>query len=170
MNRLERMRHRFAGFVLIVLFIPAFSSCNINLTGVFSPYKLVSTRPEDTDIAGIWIADESTLNDMRTRGKYRETVVPKLIFHADGKFQMENMPDWWRDGFGRSTGGFQTGEGTWKLEQNRCCWTIGLLLKSHNVSTDFGLREHRSGGDPKFIIERMIGDPDSDDTMTFVRQ
>ncbi len=144
------------------------SSCVIPLDRVFSRYGLTFTEPNKDEIVGVWVADEATLKDMRERGKYLVNVPPKFIFQADGNFKMENMPDWWKDGFGESRGGFETNSGTWKLRKSNCCW--GIDLQFPNLYTGVGLLEHRFNGQPKFLVEVVLGDPDSGNEMTFVKQ
>jgi len=162
------MKRRFAQIFLIVSLALCVSSCVVNLGRVFSSYNYTSTQPNQNDIVGVWIADEATLKDMRERGKYAATVPPKLIFQADGNFKMENMPDWWKDGFGESRGGLEANSGTWKLSKSNCCWSI--YLKFPSLVTGIGLLEHRFNGKPKYLVEVILGDPDSGNEMVFVKQ
>jgi hypothetical protein len=164
------MKYQVVQTFLIVSLALCISSCVIPLDRIFSSYGYASTQLNQDDIVGIWIADQATLKDMQTRGNYDRTVLPKFIFHADGNFEMENMPDWWRDSFGKSYGGIETNSGTWKLAKSGCCWTISLNLKVPNLYTSVGLLKHRFNGKPEFLIERILGDPDSGNEMTFVKQ
>jgi len=164
------MKCRFVQTFLIIPLALCISSCVVNLDRVFSSYNYTSTQPNQDDIVGVWIADEATLKDMRTRGNYITTVPPKFVLNADGNFKMDNMPDWWKDGFGEPRGGFETNSGTWKLSKSGCCWEIGLHFKAPNLYTNVGLLEHRFNGKPKFLIERILGDPDSGNEMTFIKQ
>lgn len=164
------MKCQFTQTVLVVVFAIWISSCVIPLDRVFSRYGLTFTEPTKDEIVGIWVADEATLKDVRERGKYVANISPKFSFHADGNFKMENMPDWWKDGFGESRGGFETNSGTWKLTKFGCCWVIGLRFIVPNLSTDVGLLEHRFNGKPRFLIRRILGDPDSGNEMTFIKQ
>ena len=110
------MKNRFTQIFVIIIFALIFSSCVVPLDKVFSCYGSASSEPTKDEIV-----DEATFDDMRERGKYIVNIPPKFIFQSDGKFKMENMPDWWKDGFGQSHGGFETNSGTWKLSKYGCC-------------------------------------------------
>lgn len=145
------------------------AACHVPVGEFFNSYGCVSTEPNKDELVGVWIPDEATLEDIRTRGKYNPTVSTKLMLRADGSFEMENMPDWWKNGFGESSGGFESNSGAWKLSgAGGACWRIDL--KVSNVGTSVGLLEHRFGGQPRYVIAIILGDPDSGEKMIFVKQ
>src|SRR5215203_452559 len=160
MLRRRHMKGRISQIVLIVLLAICISSCVVPMGRVFSRYGLAFTEPKTDEIVGTWVADPTTLTDMRDRGKYNVNFTPEFIFQADGNFKMKNMPDWWKDGFGESHGGFETNSGMWKLVKSNCCWSITLHFNSPNLVTDVGLMEHRFQGQPQFLVEVVLGDPD----------
>ena len=145
------------------------SACNVPLGKLLSSYGCVSAQPNKNEIVGVWVPNAETVEDIRIRGKYNPTVSTKLILRADGSFEMENMPDWWKNGFGESYGGFESNSGTWKLSDGGgTCWQIDLRFP--NLGRSVGLLEHRFGGKPRYVIEVILGDPDSGEEMIFVRQ
>ena len=163
------MKSQFLHFVFITLCAVCVSSCVVPLERVFSRHGMTLTKPNKDEIVGVWVADEATLNDMQKRGKYVLSNSPKFIFQDDGNFKMEDMPDWWRDGFGESHRSFETNSGKWKLsKESDCCWEISLDFP--NLGTGVGLREHRFSGQPKYIVTVILGDPDSGNEMIFVKQ
>jgi len=164
------MKSRYIHIFFIAFIINSFSSCIIPLNKVLSRYGLASTEPNKDEITGVWVTDENTLKDIRESGKYVVNTYPKFIFQNDGNFRMENMPDWWKDGFGESRGGFETNSGKWKLSKRNCCWQIDLHFDSPNLYTNVGLLEHRFDGEPKYLIEVILGDPDSGNEMIFLKQ
>ena len=155
--------------VLLVLSGLFSAACNIPLGNLLSSYGCVSAQPNKEDIVGVWMPNEATVEDIRTRGRYNPTVTTKLDFRSDGSFGMQNMPDWWKNGFGESYGSFESNSGTWKLSNvSGTCWQIDLTFP--NLGTGVGLLEHRFSGRPRYVIEVILGDPDSGEEMIFVRR
>lgn len=148
---------------IVLRILVAFSL--IFLTGCSGGY--VTDKPDKSDIVGDWIPDEATLRDMRERGGYRNVGLTKLTFREDGTFDLMNMPDWWRNGFGEPHGGFENASGTWELVNYGGHWEIGLYLPY--LYTNVGLIKGRSGQSKVYGIEVILGDPDSRNEMIFVR-
>ncbi len=155
------MKYQYICKVLFILLVLNTSSCSLPLDRVFSFYGLAFTEPHKTEIIGIWMPDEST------RVKYNLDISTKLIFSADGSFKAENVPHWWK---GESIG--ISNKGIWNLKKSNCCWSIELKFTNllTNFLTGIGLLEHRFNGDPKYLIEITLGDPDSGNSMIFVKQ
>jgi hypothetical protein len=103
---------------------------------------------------------------MRDRGGYDVArAKTKLVLRDDDSFEAVDMPDWWTDGFGRSSRRFQSFAGTWKLipNANERGWGIALDL----VSLDRNQAINLLGDKRPYSIYMIVGDPDRDDSMTF---
>ncbi len=123
------------------------------------------TKPEIKDVIGVWTPDSQTLKDIRERGGY-PPVKHELILRQDGSFSMINMPDWWRDGFGKSKKGFESGTGSWRLSKNKDIWdiwTIELNFPSGIASVNL----YRQSS--PYLIFIRVGDPNDGNAMFFER-
>ncbi len=160
------MRSR--GFKLLIIFSLFCSACFLP-SKTDTSHGCVTEEPNRNEIVGTWIADKAALEDMRSRGNYDPSVIPKLIFHEDGKLEALNMPDWWLNGFGKSNEGFESSLGTWKFfRYKESCVQVSLNLQI--VSTNMDLSKSRFNQEPKYIMTKYIGDPDSADLMVFVKE
>src|SRR5258706_1419192 len=123
------------------------------------PTSLDQTRkePKKSDLLGIWVADNSSLREMESKGGYDISVQPKLILKPDGNFDLVNMPDWWDNGFGKSRKGFQDSSGSWGLSTygDTGPWQVDLKSSSGTRSASL------IGQSLPYRIEFIIGDPDS---------
>ncbi len=156
--------------------------CSLSLTDPNLPQSM----PRDEDVVGRWTPSEFSLQKMAEQGGYPLSV-HEIVFEPDGAFSIVNMPDWWLNRFGESTGGFYSGQGTWKIAQwQRGRWVIEVRftsLHAHDqtvfptpdpwdptgpqdgLTTFFDL----SGRQPPYTIVIYIGDPDSADVIVFNR-
>jgi hypothetical protein len=101
---------------------------------------------------------------MQGRGRYHTAAFPtRLIFHANGDFELVNMPDWWSDGYGQSHGGFRSSAGTWKLARAADYWKIELSLPETIAQLKL------LGQKPPYRMEAVLGDPDTGESMFFVK-
>jgi len=124
------------------------------------------TRPNETDLIGRWVPDAATLAYMRTGGGYDTSRMhTRIVLRSDGTFELFDMPDWWRDGFGRSHGSFESSSGKWNVGQHPDdkSWEIELAFRAWNTS--MSLR----GQKPPYLIHVTLGDPDQNDAMVFVK-
>ena len=90
-------------FIKLVLIIPILiQALNGCVTSGFEWSELSFTRgkPVYADVVGIWMPTAKTLKDMKERGGYA-ILNHEIIFKEDGTFSMVNMPDWWKDVFGK---------------------------------------------------------------------
>jgi hypothetical protein len=128
------------------------------------------SRPAEGDILGVWTLTSSSLQEMVREGGY-EATNPTLIFKPDGTFEMTDMPDWWLDGFGRSTQTFYSGSGTWQIDGFFGRWEIQVYFVEltgyeNGLVTSFLL----DGAEPPYLIYTYLGDPDANRYMKFARQ
>jgi hypothetical protein len=132
--------------------------CPINLdTGV-------KNEPKRADLIGKYVPDPETLKWVRGAGKYSEVETTFELF-KDGSFEMVNMPDWWRGGFGESKGGFYSGGGKWDVTKDQSWWKLLLefnTLKHSSDPGDSGLTTLISiaGESGPYYLRFYVGDPD----------
>lgn len=155
-------------FNLILIFSLFSSACFLpSKTGI--SHGCIKEEPNRNEIVGTWIADKATLNDIKERGKYTPLVIPKLVFYEDGKLEAVNMPDWWLDGFGKSNQRFESSLGSWRFfRYKESCVEVSLDLQI--VRTNIDLSKSRFNQEPKYIMTKYIGDPDSGNLMVFVKE
>lgn len=151
-------------------YLLSFTLLGILLVACGDPYSssYTTTRPNEGDLIGTWVPDKDAVKDMRDRGRYDiERASTKLILRSDGSFEMVDIPDWWREPFGRSHGRLQSDRGTWRLKEHSPggWWELGLDLPSWG-GTAVALRRDKL----PYLIHFTLGDPDNGDAMTFVRQ
>lgn len=157
----RRVTARRLGLSLLLLFaVPFTQGCR----GLLYSFKYTREEPAREALVGVWLPDEHTARDMKERGRYDTSAFPtKLIFNADGSFEMVNMPDWWADGYGQSQGSFHSARGQWRVARRGEFW--GIELASANGTTEMRL----TGQEPPYQIEIVLGDPDTGQSMFFSR-
>jgi hypothetical protein len=129
--------------------------------------QFTRSQPAEQDIIGTWRPTAETLSEIRARGQYA-TAEPELILRDDQTFMMRDMPDWWRDGFGRSHGKLESGEGRWDLasaEGVSQIWVVRLRFSPPSSETSIHLYRQRA----PYLIFIRVGDPDTGDAMFFER-
>ena len=124
------------------------------------------TKPTIENLIGIWMPTDTTLNDIRERGHYPQTM-HYLELRADHTFNMHNMPDWWSDGFGRSHGRLESLSGRWELTESKELWRIWeISLHTAEFITTIHLYHQK----PPYQLFIRLGDPNEGDAMLFDRK
>lgn len=128
-------------------------------------YALTRTKPEQSDLVGVWMPDKTTREYMRGKGGYDMSLETKLILEGGGKLKVVNMPDWWDNGFGTSHGTTQSEQGMWRLYQSSGSktWEITMALPSGTKFMSL------LGQKLPYRMFLYVGDPDSGEVMTFTR-
>jgi len=148
-------------FLPLVLFL---SSCMNN--GIeWSELSFTRNKPNPSDVIGIWVPTAATIKDLRERGGYALSKY-ELNLRADGTFEMVNMPDWWKDGFGQSNRSFDSGSGKWRFYEDRTVWAIELDFSKYVVPNAIHLQRQKS----PYLIHITVGDPDSAHYMLFEKE
>lgn len=88
-----------------------------------------------------------------------------VTFRADGRFELVNMPDWCLN-FGKSSQGFLSGSGTWKISQDADHWVIYLFFDRTSGAAGLPGQMFIEGWRPRAIFE-YIGDPDEGHAMRY---
>lgn len=149
------------------LFLVALLATGCMNNGIeWSELSFTRSRPRQADLVGTWTPTAKTRRDMKGRGRYSKTDA-KLILAADGTCSVVDMPDWWRGGFGESHRLYESGQGKWRIEEEKDVGTIyvlGLELPEGHQSV------HLSRQKPPYQLHLTLGDPDSGNYMLFERE
>jgi hypothetical protein len=145
-------------------------------------------KPQPQNLVGLYRPTGATQAALIKAG-YTQANTPALVLKADGKFEMKSMPDKWlhaRSISERSPNpSYDSGSGIWRIEPSGEGWARrwGILLDFPGTK-DLVSRSHtgRSGrlvcsnllmlrnDKPPYVLHFIVGDPDSDDGLEFVRE
>lgn len=156
--------HLFALFTILGLLLTTVSlGCRIPTL-----HQLNYSRKEPAKAAliGTWVPDHATLRLMREKGGYDPSVQTKLVLKSDDTFDLADIPDWWSDPKGHSTGQFEQSAGTWRTWQHNPGTFWNLQLRSSSETRFANL----IGQAPPYKIEFTIGDADENESMIFTKQ
>jgi hypothetical protein len=160
-----RYRSLTAGIALVL----AVLACNVPTDEVVGKYRLVATKPDKKDLIGTWIIDGPTIKDMRKRGGYDVSQPTGLVLRDDDSFAMTNMPDWYRNGAGESGHTLLNLSGEWSLDNSYGgYWSVSL--KAQEFAPRMEIREPRYASLPRYLLQIVIGDPDSREFMRFTKR
>jgi hypothetical protein len=126
------------------------------------------TEPDPADLAGVYKPTESAWRLIIGEGGY-ERQDTKVTLADSGVFTMTWMPDWWIDPFGKPSGGYHSGTGTWSVVPHQTWWDLELTFDSPDPPLGMSSRP-LAGEAPSYRIWFYVGDPDSGDVMVFERQ
>ena len=158
---------RLGAFVTMSGLALLLSGC-INNGIEWSELSFTRTKPNPSDLVGTWVPTDATIKDMKEQGAYTISI-HQLILRADGTFEMINIPDWWKDGFGQSKKGFESGLGKWQLYEDRDPWTVWaveLEFPNFVVPNQIHVRRQK----PPYLLHVTVGDPDSGHVMLFEKK
>ena len=129
-------------------------------------YDGTRAKPPHEALVGIWIPDSSSLKYMHDEGGYIVSTKPEIVLKADGKYELNNLPDWiWLDD-GVSQGTFRSETGMWEvsLDGDGTYWI--LLLRAHDSERGIGLLGQRA----PYRLRFRFGHVDDRRDMTFVKK
>ncbi len=161
----------FVGAAVVGCFYLAGMESLMLLTG---PYT--RSRPNPEDLAGTYRPTSRSIRFIK-RKRYDPVPPIRIILHDDGKFEMKNIPDMWMN-FGRATGDFDSGSGTWELDSRHYpLVTLWGLTLDFDDTENFTSRDLKTGlvfsmlklkgQRPPYIIHMVIGDPDGLEALEF---
>ena len=169
-DRMSRLvYHRSRLLITVFLFSVTLSAaCNVPLGELLTTYGCAKEAKRD-DIFGGWVPDRATLKEIHERGKYSSAISPKIVFREDGGFELSDMPNWVWNRYDKPNpdGGLTSLTGKWSLSSPDGCAQVNLSYTGTTGSLP--LLQRRIRQEPIFIIEFILGDPDSGDKMIFVR-
>jgi hypothetical protein len=146
-------------------------ACNVPVDEYVGRYRMVTQKPEKADLIGVWVIDQATFEDMKARDAYHPSRPTEIVLRGDDSFELTNMPDWYKDGFGESHGQVVNLTGKWRVTGNNGFWTVELEAVVGALEPQLVLREPRYGSQPRYLIEMDRGDlDDSSDTIRFFKK
>ncbi len=134
------------------------------------PYT--QSRPVRASLVGVWQFHPETVKYL-AKGQSYTAGVNGLVLRDDGTFVWEGCPEWWWPGLAKTSEEVRSLKGTWSLstpkESGGFGWAIGLHLvdvdRHRSASTVIFVR----GDKTPYLLYAIIGDPDSEKGMFFVR-
>lgn len=158
----------------------------VALNGCGSSIKYTSVEPKSEDIVGTYHFTDTTSSQV-LEANYIQTNTPSLALHADGTFEMLNMPGCWlkepmHPVYDQSqVRSFDSGSGTWSIANEAVkgyppSW--GIILRFSDTKTIYSWHENTSivfGGlmikndKPPYILHIIVGDPDEDEGLEFYK-
>jgi hypothetical protein len=158
-SSVERVTKRGARLLFFLIIVWSLCSC----APLLSKVQFTTSEPNKESFYGTWQPDEASLADMKVRGKYNVTRLPDIVLSADNTYQATGMPDWLRVSLGDSEGTFYSESGNWRIVQDGQFWM--LELKSAGGFSRLNIVEQQ----PPYRLYTTLGDPDSGNSMTFVK-
>ncbi|HAR68098.1 MAG TPA: hypothetical protein DCR55_18130 [Lentisphaeria bacterium] len=142
----------------------------------YDPYasEFAEIEPAAESVVGVYVPDPRTKKLIAETGGYVKTDSAVQLM-ADGTVVFQSIPDWWNTSFGRPKGGFDSGEGTWKVSKMQRWWGVALLFDStaafSSMESPGGLDTGIMlvGNEPPYKLHFTVGDPDSGAAMQFER-
>ena len=94
-------------------------------------FQYTKTKPNLSDIIGVWEATDETRRFIESKGYPSSDY--KVEVEGSGKFQLVDIPDFWRDagGFGLGNGNLESHGGEWELEEHQGTWGLDLRIEGY---------------------------------------
>jgi len=122
------------------------------------------TKPAMEDMVGTWVPNAATLHDMEENGHYKITT-HELVLKANGTYEANNMPNWWKTAVGESSGTYDSETGTWKLQKKDGDWVVYLIS-----AVKYGMPLDILSDQPPYRLRIWLGDPDGGHRMIFEKK
>lgn len=145
------------GFIFLLTFITV--AC-------LSPYAPVTEELANEQLIGEWKPTEESLDFLKKENENYAGLEIKLILSADNKFVLKNIPDCFRDNFGKCKGGYHSLNGKWKILVRNDS-VKDLALYDESLNTTFAIPLSKKQGKLQIIF--VFGDPDSGRAIYFTK-
>jgi hypothetical protein len=96
-----------------------------------------------------------------------------IVLRPDMVLEIRNLPDCAGDGFGRGSGGFLSGAGTWELEKAFLGYGLTVTVEKGGTlgaGVYAGPWIQLRGASPPHDLEIIVGDPDSGETLRYAQR
>lgn len=142
------------------------------LAGLAGCDDVPDKAPTTVEVAGSYVlADDSARFLVRKMG-YATAPNSSLILGSDGTLAVQNIPAVYPLGEVAGRGLVSSGTGTWLVKRSTDGYGVELTIEAGGTmpraiysSTSMLLKGHA----PPYVIEFLIGDPDSGQSMKFVK-
>ena len=127
-----------------------------------------SKTPNAGDVPGQYQLTQKSQKYLEQQYKLPLPSDTLITLGSDGSVILINIPDVMISGFGKPNKHFLSGEGTWELDQQGLCLHItkGELPFAYYASGFLDICDSRKG----FILVSTIGDPDTKETLKFIKK
>jgi hypothetical protein len=131
-------------------------------------------EPATADLVGIYRPTPETTDLVTKEGGYPSRAA-LIQLKADGSFEFQDVPDWWRDVNGKPGKGFDNGSGTWKTIQEDGRWQMELQFpdmkrfSSPHIEGSFSAHIFLIGQKAPYLLKLTIGDPDDGKALIFAQ-
>jgi len=156
---------------ILTIFVALFvlTACNFPLDESVGPYRMVEHRPDRADLLGTWTIDSPTMKFIKSRGGFDVSRPTRLVLRDDDSFVLTRIPAWIASGRSEPDDASMDFEGRWNLDEMDGYWRIILNDSTSNSKPQLSLREPRYRSTPKYMLLIIIGDPDSRESMIFLK-
>jgi len=128
--------------------------------------------PAVTDVAGVYhLAPDSVVLLQHKKG-FASSPGSEIRLSPDGTAVISALPDAYVDGHGRGSGKVVSGSGHWSIEKVRSGYGVTFDIKSGGTmprSVYDGSSVTIEGRGGHYRLEMILGDPDTHETLEFVR-
>lgn len=129
--------------------------------------NFVREQPAEADLVGTYKLIETSQQLIEEEGGYEPRDI-SVKLAADGSFEIKNIPDWWWDSFGKASGSFGSGTGTWKIVAHQQWWDVQFDIEEGDIPYG-GTSVPIAGEAPPYRLWFQVGDPDLGRAMIFER-
>lgn len=134
------------------------------------PYT--QSRPGKASLVGVWQFHPETVKYLAEEQRYTAGV-HGLVLRDNGTFVWRGFPDWWWPELAKTSKGFPPLKGTWSLSSPKQSggfgWGIGLSVDGGDGHSSGSTTIFVRGDKTRYLLYAIIGDPDNEKGMFFVR-
>lgn len=142
------------------------------LLGIVGCTNSPAQKPSKAQIVGKYVLSAQSIAFLKHDKGYASVPSSYIVLRSDGEAVIHEMPDCYIDGFGLGNHKFVGGQGTWQVESTDSGFGVtieiqggGTMPRGIYSGSSIILRGKRW----PFQLHVGIGDPDSDEWLTFNR-
>jgi hypothetical protein len=154
--------HTRCRYPLMVILLLSISACSEH-----------SPPPSLTDLPGSYQLSEASARYLQQQKHYAALPPSEIRVNGDKTVTVIAMPDVYIDRRGEGTGGFVSGTGRWEMEQFEDDYGLTLEIDpggSMPPSIYAGNSVLIVGQAPAYQLQVILGDPDTEESLTFERR
>jgi hypothetical protein len=125
--------------------------------------RVLISQPKPSDLVGTYILSKESASFLAKHKSYPSIPVSSMQLRPDFSMSITNLADCADNGFGKSSGGFLSGEGKWWVKKDFIEWSLAI---NGSVAPYVQIR----GRSAPYRLAVVVGDPDSGETLQYVRQ
>ena len=132
-----------------------------------------STPPSLQDLPGSYQLSDASARYLQQEKHYPAPPHSEIRVNPDRTVAVISMPDVYVDKSGKGSGGFVSGTGRWEVEQFEDDYGLTLVIDpggSMPPSIYTGSSVLIAGEAPAYRLQVILGDPDTEETLTYERR